>query len=88
MTEITRHPKRAKAFSRRILMDIAKTVRNCRISENNREIVTRALANYFSREDQFFDRDTFMGLASGKLDNDTRTRAFSTVQEKQDDSEV
>ena len=63
-------------------MDIAKVLRNTAITTAHREIVTRALANYFEREDQFFDRKMFNQIASGTLDFDHRTVAYSTVQEK------
>ena len=69
-------------------MDIAKVLRNTAISTASREIVTRALANYFEREDQFFDRKTFNQIASGVLDFDKRTVAYSTVQEKPHDPKV
>ena len=69
-------------------MDIAKVLRNTAISTASREIVTRALANYFEREDQFFDRKTFNQIASGVLDFDKKTAAYSTVQEKPHDPEV
>jgi predicted nucleic-acid-binding protein len=82
MKELKRDPKHAKAFSRRILMDIAKVLRNTAITTAHREIVTRALANYFEREDQFFDRKTFNQIANGTLEYDVRTVAYSPVQEK------
>lgn len=69
-------------------MDIAKVIRNTFISTASREIVTRALANYFEREDQFFDRKTFNQIASGVLDFDKKTAAYSTVQEKPHDPEI
>lgn len=69
-------------------MDIAKVIRNTSISTASREIVTRAIANYFEREDQFFDRKTFNQIASGVLDFDKKTAAYSTVQEKPHDTEV
>lgn len=88
MTEIIKHPTKVKPFSRKNIMDIAKILRNTAITTAHREIVTRALANYFEREDQFFDRKMFNQIASGTLDFDHRTVAYSTVQEKPHDPEV
>ena len=88
MTEVIKHPTKVKPFSRKNIMDIAKVIRNTSISTASREIVTRAIANYFEREDQFFDRKMFNQIASGTLDFDHRTVAYSTVQEKPHDSEV
>jgi len=86
--ELIKHPTKTKPFTRKNIMDIAKVIRNTAISTASREIVTRALANYFEREDQFFDRKTFNQIASGVLDFDKRTVAYSTVQEKPHDPEV
>ena len=88
MTEVIKHPTKVKPFSRKNIMDIAKVLRNTAITTAHREIVTRALANYFEREDQFFDRKMFNQIASGTLDFDHRTVAYSTVQEKPNDPEV
>jgi len=88
LTEVIKHPRQVKAFNRKNIMDIAKVIRNTSISTASREIVTRAIANYFEREDQFFDRKTFNQIASGILDFDKRTVAWSTVQEKPHDPEV
>jgi len=87
MEEVIKHNK-TKSFSRKNMMDIAKVIRNTSISTASREIVTRAIANYFEREDQFFDRKMFNQIASGTLDFDHRTVAYSTVQEKPHDPEV
>ena len=88
MTEIVKHPRQVRAFNRKNIMDIAKVIRNTSISTASREIVTRGIANYFEREDQFFDRKMFNQIASGTLDFDHRTVAYSTVQEKPHDPEV
>ena len=88
MTEVIKHPTKVKPFSRKNIMDIAKVIRNTSISTASRVIVTRAIANYFEREDQFFDRKMFNQIASGTLDFDHRTVAYSTVQEKPNDQEV
>ena len=85
--ELIKHHK-TKPFSRKNMMDIAKIIRNCHISVASREIVTRALANYFEKEDPFFDRKMFKNLSSGTLDSDPKTARYSTIQEKQNDSEV
>ena len=88
MTEVIKHPTKVKPFSRKNIMDIAKVLRNTAISTASREIVTRALANYFEREDQFFDRKMFNQIASGTLEFDHRTVAYSTVQEKPHEDQI
>ena len=82
--ELIKHHK-TKPFSRKNMMDIAKIIRNCPISLSNREVVTRALANYFENEDPFFDRKMFNNLSSGTLDSDPKTARYSTIQEKQNE---
>ena len=86
--EIIKHPTKVKPFSRKNIMDIAKVIRNTSISTASREIVTRALANYFEREDQFFNRKMFNQIASGTLEFDHRTVAYSTVQEKPHEDQI
>lgn len=87
MEEVIKHNK-TKSFSRKNMMDIAKVIRNTSISTASREIVTRAIANYFEREDPFFDRKTFCQIADGTLEFDRRTVAYSFVQEKENEPKV
>lgn len=84
LTELIKHHK-TKPFNRKNMMDLAKILRNCSISSSNREIVVRALANYFEREDPFFDRKMFNQIAAGIVESDFRTVGHSTVQEKKDE---
>jgi hypothetical protein len=86
LTEVNKHPTKAKSFSRLILMDMAKVIRNCNISENNRILIGRDLATYFQTKDPFFDRKTFMQIVSGQLNFDTKTEAYSTYEGKQNDT--
>lgn len=83
--DVVKHPRQVKAFNRKNIMDVAKTIRNCHITQASREIVVRALANYFEREDQFFDRNMFNNIAFGVLNHDPRTHSYSSVQEKPDE---
>ena len=87
MEDIIKHHK-TKSFRRKNMMDIAKIIRNLRISSNQRAIVYHALASYFESEDPFFDRPRFVQLATGQLKEDPKTGAYSNVKEKQNDPEV
>ena len=87
MEEIIKHHKK-KSFNRKNMMDIAKIIRNLPISSNQRAIVYHALASYFESEDPFFDRKRFVQLATGQLNEDPKTGAYSNVKEKQDETEV
>ena len=82
--ELVRNP-RPKAFTRKNIMDIAKVLRNTAITTAHREIVTRAIANYFEREDPFFDRKMFNQIAAGIVESDFKTEFYSTVKEKPDE---
>ena len=61
-------------------MDIAKCIRNTNLSLENRINVGRALATYFAKDDQFFDRPTFMGIVKGTT-LDRKTNAHSDIED-------
>lgn len=78
---VTRHPKHAKAFSRVIMMDIAKIIRNAPLTQIQNQHLYRRFADYFERLDQFFDRKTFCAVASGGQDVDNRTEPYTKLKE-------
>lgn len=74
--------KKYKTFTRRNVMDMAKTIRNTHLSANNKEDVGKALAKYLETQDPFFDYNTFMCIVTGKLAYDVKTEPYSPVKDK------
>lgn len=70
-----------KRFGRKHMMDIAKTIRNTRLSLDNRVEVGRALSNYFEQQESTFDREVFMGIVRG-VTLDRHTEPYSDVKEE------
>jgi predicted MPP superfamily phosphohydrolase len=72
-------------LTRRVLMDLAKTIRNqTHIPRDTRLLFGRALADFFKNEDPFFDRATFLTILTGDLAYDRRTEAYTKVETKYD----
>lgn len=81
MEEIVKHPTKVKPFNRKVLMDIAKVIRNTALTSPNRAKVVSALARYFEETDPWFDRQTFTQLAHGVLKFDAKTEPYSDAKE-------
>ncbi|HQZ15049.1 MAG TPA: hypothetical protein PLT55_04335 [Acidimicrobiia bacterium] len=79
--ELIKHHK-VKAFSRKNMMDFAKVIRNCNLRHDERDKIAWAIAAYLEKEDMFFDRQRFLKVADGRIEDDHKTKAYSTVKEK------
>lgn len=77
-----------RRLTRKNQMDLAKLVRNLAHTERVKVDVARMLANYLGNLDNFFDRKTFMGIATSTLSGDFRTDWCSDVDKGKHNEEV
>lgn len=66
------------------MIDMGKIIRNTPMNSTARTAVARGFADYFSKVDPMADRKTFMQIATGKLEDDPKTAAWSLLEEKED----
>lgn len=67
------------------MIDMGKIIRNTPISAAARLAIARGFADYFTKVDAQADRKTFMQIATGKLEDDQHTSAWSLLKEKEDE---
>ena len=69
-------------LTRRILMDMAKTIRNLDYPNHVKLEVGLAVADFFTREYMFFDRKTFLNIVTASIHFDPKTEKFTKVELK------
>ena len=66
-----------KRLNRTQLMDIAKIIRNTSMNNEIRITLSNSIAQYLLLHDSLFDATRFKKIATGKIDVDNRTEAWS-----------